>query len=273
MTTHALLRYRRTLKSKLLELLVVLEHNSTSKSSTPGGTFLDMFTNLINSLSGSTVEAMEPEKTIPKSSVPRTYNDALRSYISRHPDTTDEDIETIKKEGGDLDQLFLWGVSEQDIADAEIIAGGAPSSSSPNNNGEDDNTTPSGAGNNRGLDPSSSGPTHPPTKEDPNGASLQNPTPSDKPRASSPRSAAANPAPAPAPAASPPTSRPQFVLPTATTFDSDPATSAGSDAGSGSRGLPPAASSSNSARPSFTLPPNDSDEISRLKSGRSILQP
>ena len=93
-----------------------------------------MFSTFVNPFTDGAAanEQSEPEKHTPPNR-PRTYNEALISYLERHPSTTEEDIEIIKKEGGDLECLFLWGASEQDIADAEIIAKG-PSVTNLNNN-------------------------------------------------------------------------------------------------------------------------------------------
>ena len=111
-------------KSAVLLVSSVKKKKQTNETS--------MFSTFSNPFTDGAVanERSEPEKHTPPNR-PRTYNEALISYLERHPSTTEEDIEIIKKEGGDLECLFLWGASEQDIADAEIIAKGP--NSNPNN--------------------------------------------------------------------------------------------------------------------------------------------
>ena len=68
----------------------------------------------------------------PSPSVPQTkenvvpskdeYDKARISYLKRHPETTEEDFDMIKKEKGDLECLFLWGATPEDMNDAGIIA-------------------------------------------------------------------------------------------------------------------------------------------------------
>ena len=84
-----------------------------------------------------TVGTTDPNEFVPPPSKPprktdKNYGDALRSYRERHPDATDEDIELIKKEGGDLQSLFFWGVSPEDEEDAAIIAKHNPETGADN---------------------------------------------------------------------------------------------------------------------------------------------
>ena len=73
-----------------------------------------------------------PPPLKPKKQTDKNYSDALRSYRERHPDATDEDIELIKKEGGDLESLFFWGVTPEDQEDAAIIAKENPDTGADN---------------------------------------------------------------------------------------------------------------------------------------------
>ena len=50
------------------------------------------------------------------------YNTAKSSYLSRHPETTEEDFALIRREGGDLECLLMWGATPEDMKDAGIIA-------------------------------------------------------------------------------------------------------------------------------------------------------
>ena len=122
-----------------------------------------MFSSFANPFTGETAgnELSEPEKHTPPNVRPRTYNEALISYLERHPSTTDEDIETIKKEGGDLECLFLWGASEQDIADAEIIAKG-PTNNDPNRNPLSPNNPNNSSNSANNSNPNSSSSNRPP---------------------------------------------------------------------------------------------------------------
>ena len=85
------------------------------------------------------VGTVDPNEFVPPPTKPqqpadktKKYGDALRSYRERHPDATDEDIELIKKEGGDLESLFFWGVTPEDAEDAAIIAKQNPETGADN---------------------------------------------------------------------------------------------------------------------------------------------
>ena len=59
------------------------------------------------------------------------YEKAVASYLSRHPETTEDDFDMIRKEKGDLECLFLWGATSEDLNDAGIIARYDPERTNP----------------------------------------------------------------------------------------------------------------------------------------------